>query len=964
MKRKIYYLILILSIVSFVQAQKTDVWDFGCAQLDATLFNNKLDAATINGWYSGVAAGTSAINFPTNATITSGVLTWTGTGDRLRTTNTALTRYDANVASVTAYTGRLYANGTVTITNGLATSRYLTMTLAEDDEVTIIARCDTGTGALTFALASNYLAQNDTYPTTSSSGSTSEVKFVAKTAGTYRIFDAAQKASFYRIYRKAATLTTISGIIDETLAPGISGYSVAFTNSAGKIWTAVVNSGAYNVTLPAGYTYQMSLINANGFIISNGNSISVLNTTTNYNITVQKLNSFTLNGTITGLGTDVTKATLVFTPDVSANKIYVPKPVIDFNNSTYSVNLEPNTNYTISALGVNDYQISSNTITISGTTTSDIVFTPKTVYPVTINTTGLDANQLSNLKLTFTNLNESGSVYAFNSVSSIALRNGIYSISYTGLDPAVVQMKLTSNLKVIDAAATKTLDFVAPAPTSSIPFASVITVGIDKEYPTINDALAAIARMSTRNSQRVTVSIDPGNYEEMLDITQSNVTLKNAATTPSINLLNKGVDIDAGAVRITSYYGVGYNYYSMKNNQKWDADVLRVNKENGYQSYTNVSGTTNNSYWNATLLVSANGFIAEDLIIENSYNQYISLKESQDVVVLVSGNKGVRSTIYKSTAVQDKSFVERAAAIAVKNNIDKVILNQCRVVGRQDSFFGGTNARVVVYKGVVMGATDYIFGGMNAVFYKTNFAMNTSDASSDVSYITAAQQASGRGFLMYECNITSATPNLETASTMRSKPGYFGRPWAANTSEVVFYNTTIETTDYTGSVGKSLIVPLGWNNTLNGESSKMYEYGSIEKSGIDSSISRATWATTLVPVTLPTLPTLTDATPITTFNFTKGSDLWDPIPQLIANDVSLSSKSFQHEAVAVAVAFGNNVRVSNVKSNTIISVFGLNGSLFQSFKTNSDINFNLPAGIWIVTLKDNQGQKNTKIITY
>ena len=64
----------------------------------------------------------------------------------------------------------------------------------------------------------------------------------------------------------------------------------------------------------------------------------------------------------------------------------------------------------------------------------------------------------------------------------------------------------------------------------------------------------------------------------------------------SISLANKGVDIDPNAVRITSYYGHGYNYFSMQN-QRWSADVLAVNKENGYISYENKgAGTTNNSF--------------------------------------------------------------------------------------------------------------------------------------------------------------------------------------------------------------------------------------------------------------------------------------------------------------------------------------------------------------------------------
>lgn len=150
--------------------------------------------------------------------------------------------------------------------------------------------------------------------------------------------------------------------------------------------------------------------------------------------------------------------------------------------------------------------------------------------------------------------------------------------------------------------------------------------------------------------------------------------------------------------------------------------------------------------------------------------------------------------------------------------------------------------------------------------------MNTSDESVDAAYLTAAQQSSGRGYLMYKCTVKSATPGTETASVFHAKPGYFGRPWQATTSEVVFYNTTIYTSDFTGFEGKSLISPVGWSNSLGGESNLMYEYGTFEFSGEDNLASRVAWCTLL------TVPTLKDGTEISTFNFTKGTDNWDPLP--------------------------------------------------------------------------------------
>jgi pectin methylesterase-like acyl-CoA thioesterase len=927
---------------------KTDVWDFAAAQLDGTLYNNKLNQSAINSWYlSSVVVGSNNNVLPS---FSAGVLSWVGgSNDRLRTLNTNLTRYDENASGTTDYQGRLYVNGTATV------GRYLSLTLSADDEVTVVAKADVD-GVLNFEYVGNPTEQTDKVAL---STTITEFKFVAKKTGTYHIFDTKDKPSYYRIYRKDADYANLTGTIDVTQANGIpNGYNVQFTNDAGKVFPATITSGSYTAKLPAGYTYDISLSGANGYVINNGSSLQVLKTTTSHNVVIEKVQLYTVSGTITGLGTKISNLTLKYTAPAAANKIYVPAPVINTADGSYTVNLEPNTEYTISGQGVNDYEVLANKITITGNTNANVAFTLKAAYPITINTTGLNATQISNLKLTFTNLNESGYVYNFNSVSGITLRNGTYSISYSGLD-STVKMALTSNLNVANAATSKTLDFLSTASPGSISYAPVLAVGSDKPYKTINAALADVARMTRTATDRVTVMIDPGNYEEMLVINQANVTFKNAASTPNIKLLNKGVDIDAGAVRITSYYGHGYNYYSMSSDQKWHADVLKVNKENGYLSYENKgSGTTNGSYWNATVVVTANGFEANDIIFENSFNQYISKKESEDVVVMWSaGSKGARPTDIGNTAVQNRSFVERAAAIAIANNIDKVVLNKCRVVGRQDSFYGGTGTRLVAYKGVMMGAVDYIFGGMTAVFYKTDLSMNTSDTAGDQAYITAPQQSSGRGYLMYECKVTTPIPGTETASAYRSKPGYFGRPWQATTSEVVFYNTTIETSNFPGNENQSLIVPAGWNDSLGGQSDKMYEYGTIENSGVNNASGRVAWSTKLAT------PSLTGGTAITTFNFTKGNDNWDPLPQLISNE-TLGVKNNTPTSAVNVIGYKNRIVISNVKSETAVAVYSITGAKVKTFKTSQDIDFESQNGVWIVVIKAEDGQKSVKVITH
>jgi len=1068
-KGEIYiHSVAIENAAKIVKTVKTDVWDLGAAQLDTAKYNNKLNVATINGWYaSSIVVGSTANTLPS---FTSGVLSWVGvsTSDRLRTSNTSLTRYDANScpAYVTTGTKTDTLTGAIYVNSAAVSSRYIGLTLSADDEVTLYTKAGSSAGKLTFQYMGD-ATQKDVVNTTTT---VAIVKYVAKKAGAYHIYDTVDKPFYYRILRKDATYITLSGNLNLTDAPGIpSGYSIVLTNAAGKTWNDTIPSGitSYSLKVPAGYTYSLSIGNANGYIITNGASITLTIDAT-HEIAIKKVITNALSGTITGLtATQLAKTTLAFTPTVA--KIFVPVPVINSTAATYSVSIEPNCKYKIAATGINDYYIAVDTINIKRDSVRAIDFLAKPVYPITLTADGLTDAQKALLKTTFTNLNESGYSYTFTGLSGITLRDGVYKITCAGLDAYPLQLGATSNLKVTGAAASKALAFTAvtnwsfddatitsgtttsykgmlftgtvsnnitsghlvltgtgtaqvpvnpgqklivsyyytarfvvvagdtlttntqstasiltkeyvssgSAPgymtitnitgtttylpevkvASTLPYSAVITVGTGKNYQTINDALAAARSMVRPSKQRVKIMVDPGNYEEMLLIDVDSVSIVNASSTPSIALANKGVDIDANAVRITSYYGHGYNYYSMGTDQKWSADALRVNTENGYTTYANTgSGTTNGSYWNATVIVSAAGFNADNIIFENSYNQYISKKESQDVVQeWATGGKGTRPTNLGNTAVQNKSFVERAAAIAYLKSGDKSILYKCRIVGRQDSYFGSEGARIVNYKGVIMGGTDYIFGGMTLVAYKTDLAMNTSEVSTDVSYLTAAQQSTARGYLMYGCTVTSAKPGTETASTYLSKPGELGRPWQATTSEVVFYNTTIEATNNPDFAGKSLIAPEGWLTSLGGQSDKCYEFGTIEKSGENNSTSRASWSHIL------STPTLSDATAITTFNFTKGSDNWDPIAQLIANDPITGVIVPQSSSLHV-YANGNRIFVSNVKDNTQINIYGLDGTLVETRQISADANFVTGKGLWIVKSVATDGNNVIKVL--
>jgi len=967
-----------MQVVNFAQIPesngKIDVWDFGAYQFDTEKYNNILTEDVINNWYEGVAPGTGGTTLPKE--IVAGNLTIVGTGnDRLRTKNTNLTRFDENagetkkgISSEENITGSLYFNGT----NGQSIIKYLSIPLAEDDEITIVARCDNANG-IEFLNAERPELQRD-YADIDSNGGIH--KFVAKTANTYKIFSAEgtnAKGVFYRIYREDAKYVDIKGSI--TAPDTLNNYQLIFTNDyTGKEFTADISNGQYSVRLPGGYDYTLSLGNANGYIISSDLKINVPkeNDTVNNDVKIISVELYKVTGEIKGFAEnyDLSKLDLAF--NAKEDRIYVPE--VKLTGTKYETQLEPNIKYIVDIKGVNDYAaVSGNEITIEKKdTVNDITMKAKTLYSVNLNLSGIDEQAKKDLIITFSNLNEEGYSYSFKGTETPKLRDGVYTVEVTGLDAYQYEAKVISNVKIDGADVNKTIEFVSgvnewdfskmtdaqakngkfsglqfeganknksyllasagntikiPAKPNdkitvqycysanfnfdggeaivsnsgststhetaeyvytgteagyvtinvldttyfekmsaleNIEYKETVTVGADKDYKTINEALDAIKLMKRTDEQRVTIMIDPGNYEEMLVIDEDNITLTNAnGVDSSIELINKGVDIAEGAVRITSYYGHGVSYYSMGSDCKYDADLLAANKENGYVSFENPgSGTTNGSYWNATVVVSGDGFEANGIIFENSFNQYISKKESEDVLVLKSDNKGgERSKTVGDTSVQNKKYVERAAALAFLG--DKNVFTNCRFVGRQDTLYGNKNIRALFDRCAIMGGTDYIFGGMIAVFNECKLVFNTMEDPNDVGYITAAQQDGGRGYLMYNCTVTSTTPGVDTASEERSKAGYFGRPWKGGTSETVFINTTVEI----NKSNTSLIVPEGWSSSLGGEA-PVYEYNTKELSGEDNSSKRVSWSTLL---------TEEEAAKYTPDYFLNGNDGWSPL---------------------------------------------------------------------------------------
>lgn len=818
-----------------------DVYDFGAADLGEGC-NNMLTKSVINGFYPGKAAGTSSVNitsFSVKNKAGDVLFAFDDGGNknthRLRTVNKAVTRYDEKSLTFAGdtYEGYLYSNKAMT------DEVYLSVYADAGDILTVAASANSAKSVNTYTLESPSGARTEQNHTGAENGTV--LTYYAAESGMYKLYTLTEKLVVARVTVESPAKVPVAGTV---AAPADipAGYKLVFTSrESGEVKTAPVENGKYSIDLCEQYTYDVSLEGANAYVINSARELTLARGAgaAGFDIAIKAVELVTVSGKIKGLGAaQLSRLALIFMSDA------VYQPEISIDGDAYTLSLEKGVRYDIHAGMVNDYELACKTISASENGARDFVFEKKPTYKVSIIADGASENELADAELVFTSLDEEGYVYTFTGTDGIRLRDGVYSVEVKSSE---YKQKLTSNIRVEGRSLTKTISFGRAAEEEKTAYRPVLTVGGSGEYRSVNDALIAVYYMDRPNNERVVIELQPGNYEEMLVIGLPNITLKNASDTPSLQTIAKGVDIDKNAVRITSYYGHGYNYYSMDENGRWSERVLKVSTENGYETYKNT-----NQMWNATVVVNADGFRAEGIIFENSFNQYISDKEANDTVVALSdAPKGEKETPRASmkagsTTVQNKSMVERASALGISNGCREIFFDSCKFIGRQDTLFGGTGATAGFYNCAVYGGVDYIYGGMTAVFAKCSLVFNTSEDANDVGYITAAQQDAGsRGYLMYNCTVTSTVPGVDTASTRASKPGLFGRPWKTDTSEALFYKTIIEQTDFNG-VSESLIQPKGWINTLSGESPFMQEYASKESTGAASDTSaRAGWAALL-----------------------------------------------------------------------------------------------------------------------
>ncbi|MGN1403366.1 MAG: pectinesterase family protein, partial [Ruminococcus sp.] len=170
--------------------------------------------------------------------------------------------------------------------------------------------------------------------------------------------------------------------------------------------------------------------------------------------------------------------------------------------------------------------------------------------------------------------------------------------------------------------------------------------------------------------------------------------------TPYISFIN---DDPTKEVKLTWYYGISYQYYSMGSDGYYNAANAESKSAKGEATR-----------WGSAVGLKGNAdyFRAEYITFENSFNRYMTDEEIADGVE-PSGSQSITFQRKKGVDVTSKTATERAAAIAVEGDYSEFY--KCTFLGSQDTLF--TKCEHGYFRDChIEGNTDYIFGQGDVIF--------------------------------------------------------------------------------------------------------------------------------------------------------------------------------------------------------------------------------------------------------
>ncbi|MFL9830637.1 pectinesterase family protein [Flavobacterium sp. ST-87] len=242
-----------------------------------------------------------------------------------------------------------------------------------------------------------------------------------------------------------------------------------------------------------------------------------------------------------------------------------------------------------------------------------------------------------------------------------------------------------------------------------------------------------------------------------------------------------------------------------------------------------------------TKILIKNGTYKEKLEIPENKNNITFIGEDKDSVIITYddfaskknsageniGTSGSSSFIVTANDFKAKNITfENAAgpvgqAVAVRVDGDRIIFDNCKFMGFQDTLYPRSTTSRQYYKNCyIEGTTDFIFGASTAVFDQCEIFAKPGGA-----YVTAASTPENReyGFVFLNCKLTT---NSENDSY------YLGRPWR-NFAKTVFVKCEMA----------GHIKPEGWHNWGKPEAENTTFYAEYLSTGPGgNTASRVSWS--------------------------------------------------------------------------------------------------------------------------
>lgn len=665
------------------------------------------------------------------------------------------------------------ADGTLTVYVGNASSK--TGYVSKTDK----AGTQTAIGSFTPGVEGDY--DKEGFKVTQG-GSWATLDIEAQKDSTYYITVSGSKMLCYGA--EYVNYTLVKGTINDSF--NLGSYEIRFTNKeTGESKAAQVTGSSYEILLKPGYTYSAALTGTAGANYAFTNDTRLVEVAAaesrNADLTVEKSVSYVASGSISGMaqGYSAEDMELVFVPEDTTSHEEV-KATVDTSALTYSAHLVANENYTLKLVGAYDYKLGEEvkiTNTDGTAVTKNIALTAVPTYAVSGKLLGLTQvrGKYENLVVTptavsFTNVDDK---YVYSGTPSqggysASLRDGAYLASVTTAEG------YTTSTHVTVKGGQASRDLLLKAPAKTVEYKDTLYVGSDREYKSVQAAVDAAASMTRANGERVTIKLDPGTYREQVVV-----------NTPNITLESNGGNRDN--TKITWYYGIGYKYYSCVNSC-YDP----------YADYDKFEKGDVVSYWGSAVITNktAEGFRANGITFENSFNKYMTSEEIADGVE-VNGRESIMVVRKENTNVDDRSSTERAAALV--NYADRLEFKDCAFIGSQDTLYTCNVAYDSYYRNCyIEGQTDFIYGNGDVIFDGCEINFCGYDGTKAAGYITAnscsEKYMATDGYIFRGCYVSYNDKRDVT-------PGSLGRMWG-DSAKVAFINTQLQEAD--------MILAEGW----------------------------------------------------------------------------------------------------------------------------------------------------------